>query len=381
MTEDEVRRLFAQQRIDSQRFHLVSIKKGSGEKLEAQIITDADAGRALAEMPGGLEFKNEKLVVEVSANSTPEGMNVASSEILTISWHTGPDVCYVAGFSDSAAAKHRALQLRAFRRFKVELNTPHPGLSTSSSGFRTDSIRISGFPPSITDKEVKAFTGSSSVIRLPSDVEQARIMRDDIECAVPNALKQFDLSSGPPGPESVVSVRGHFSSWGEAHAARTSLLKRYSDRSLQFQLRVPYPMHFTITIPLEQYTMQKAQWDVLRSSVKDRKACILNVYNVGNIVHISLSGSVKEVIGSVKVRVESLARGEALKCLTALSLDNNRSLGNTSESEGGQACPICMEDVTTPYQLGCGHILCCMPEPLHLVFCCVSSLASDLPRG
>ncbi|KAI9455632.1 hypothetical protein HD554DRAFT_2115560 [Boletus coccyginus] len=36
-------------------------------------------------------------------------------------------------------------------------------------------------------------------------------------------------------------------------------------------------MHFTLVIPAEQYKAQKAQWDSLLSSIKDRRARTLNV--------------------------------------------------------------------------------------------------------
>lgn len=361
--EDEVLPLFIQQRIGSHRFHLVSIKKGSGEKFEAQIIADADAGWALAELLDGLKFKDETLAVEVSANSTPEGMSVDASQnsILTIFWRA-PSVHCVVKLSDMAVANNKVRQLDrlicAGRRVHVEINTPRPDRSIRD--FRTNSIKISNLPPSVTDEEITAFTGSSSVKRFASGVEQAaRTLRDDIERSVPNALKQFDPPSGSPGPEGVVFARAHFSSWDEAYAARTSLSdSRYGNQSMWFYL--PDPMHFTITIPLEQYTAQKAQWeDVLLSSTEERKACSLNVCSTRNIVHIHLSGSVKEAIGAMKVRVESLARGEpveALERLVAPPLDNNHSLCNASE--GRKACPICMEDVTSPHQLGCGHTYC-----------------------
>ncbi|KAF8549795.1 hypothetical protein OG21DRAFT_543542 [Imleria badia] len=478
--EDEVRGLFTQQGINIHRFHLVGMKKGTHEKLEAQIVSDADAGRALAEMLDGLDFKDETLAVEVSANNTLEGMSATASrdsEVLMISWRV-PSVRYVAEFLDMAVANEKVRRLDrricAGRRVKVEINTLPPGRVIRD--FRPNSIKINFLPPSITDEEVIAFTGSSSVKRLAvgghlgviSVEEAARMLRNDIERAVPNALRQFNPPSGSPSPEGVVSARARFSSWDEAHAAHISLSdKRYGNQPTWFKL--PDPMHFTITIPSEQYTAQKAQWDGLLSSIKDRKACILNVHSAGSIVRIRLSGSVKEAIGALKVRVENLARGEpvegwhrclsfsnnpfprhvfvetgaylradwkrqslkvygasraidqardlikselerlasmdytvtlanssvgffvregipqlketlgennirfamntrkitvtggddarhALERLVALSLDNNHSLPNASE--GGQTCPICYDDVTSPHQLGCGHVYC-----------------------
>ncbi|KAF8551371.1 hypothetical protein OG21DRAFT_289426 [Imleria badia] len=319
--EDEVHDLFTQRGMDIQRFHLVGINQGSREKLEAHIVSDADAGRALAEMLDGLYFKEETLAVEMSANNTQEGMSAAASrdsEVLTIFWRV-PSVRYVAGFLDMAAANEKVRQLDghicAGRRVKVEINTPPPDCIIRD--FWPSSIKINFLRPSITDEEVIAFTGSSSVKRLASGgrlggisvEETAHRLRNDIERAVPNALRQFDPPSGSPSPEGVVSARAHFSSWDDARAAHISLSdKRYGNQPTWFKL--PDPMHFTITIPSEKYLAQKAQWDGLLSSIKFRKACILNIHNSGDIVRIRLSGSIKEAIGALKVRVENLARGE-----------------------------------------------------------------------
>ncbi|KIK77113.1 hypothetical protein PAXRUDRAFT_398063 [Paxillus rubicundulus Ve08.2h10] len=124
--------------------------------------------------------------------------------------------------------------------------------------------------------------------------------------------EKFD-SPVPLGVSGIVSVRAHFSSWDEAHLAYTNLEgKRYGNPQPVW-LRFPDPMHSTIIILSEQYTAQKAQWGALLNSTTDRKACMLNVHNVGNIVCIRLAGSAKEAMGAVKVRVENLARGEMIE--------------------------------------------------------------------
>ncbi|KAF9237733.1 hypothetical protein BU15DRAFT_88587 [Melanogaster broomeanus] len=323
--EDEIRALFTEQGMDVERFHVIGTKKVSSDKLEARIVTDADAGRDLAASLDGIEFKDEMLAVEVSSNNTLEGMSATTSrdsEVLNISWRS-PSVRYVAEYVDipTASAKVQELNRRIYasRRVKVEMNTQPPGRFIPD--FQFNAIKISNLPTSVTDEEVIAFTGSSSVRQLRAgglrglitSVEQvSRMVHDDIERAVPTALKQFDQPSGTPTLDGVVFARAHFSSWDEAHVAYTSLSdKRYGNQPIW--LRLPDPMHFTITIPSEQYAAQKAQWDALLSSIKDRKACMLNVHDPGNVVRVRLAGSVKEAIGAMKVRVENLARGEIVE--------------------------------------------------------------------
>ncbi|KIJ08963.1 hypothetical protein PAXINDRAFT_120094 [Paxillus involutus ATCC 200175] len=74
----------------------------------------------------------------------------------------------------------------------------------------------------------------------------------------------------------------------------------------------------------------------------------------------------KETLGENNVRFATFSRkitvtgGEearhALECLIALSLKGDHVLPNTSQGE--QTCPICRDDVSSPQQLGCGHVYC-----------------------
>ncbi|KAF8839587.1 hypothetical protein BDN67DRAFT_1012179, partial [Paxillus ammoniavirescens] len=292
--EGEIRALFVLHGMDIERFHVVDIKRGSAGKLEARIVSDAEAGRVLASRLDGLEFRDDTLSVDVSANNTLEGMSAAinqDTDVLTISWRS-PAVRYVAKYNDIETANAKVLELDgqtyAGRRIKVEMNTLPPGRFRPN--FQPNAIKISNLPRSVTREDVMAFTGSSSVKRflvggfggIMPDVEQvARMIHDDIERVVPTGLRQFDQPSGTPGVDGVVSVRAHFSSWDDAHIAYTSLSgKHYGSQPVC--LRLPDP--FTITIPSEQYTAQKAQWDALVSSIGDRRACMLSVHEAGNIV-------------------------------------------------------------------------------------------------
>jgi len=302
-------------------FHFV-IKKRSDCRLEAHIVTDIAAGRAIASGLDGVEFQEETLVVEMSATNSLEGMSAAtgqSSEVLTISWHA-PSARYVAEYVDIATANAKVGELNRSiyggRRIKVQMNAQPRGRFVRN--LRLNAIKINNLPPSVSDEDVIGFTRSISVKRLTIggtfgitySIEQiARLVQDDIERAVPGGLQKFDDPPSTCTMDGVVSARAHFSSWDEAHTAYTRLSdRRYGNQSVW--LRLPDPMHFTLVIPLEQYKAQKAQWDSLLSSIKDRRACTLNFRDTGNVVHIRLSGSVKEATGALKVRVENLARGD-----------------------------------------------------------------------
>ncbi|KAG6379491.1 hypothetical protein JVT61DRAFT_9981 [Boletus reticuloceps] len=317
--EDDIHTLLRGQGLDVNHFHLVT-KKKSDRPLEAHIITDIATGRALAVRLDGVEFQDETLVVEMSATNSLEGMSAAtgqSSETLTISWHA-PSARYIAEYADVATAKAKVGELHRLihggRRIKVEMNAQLRGCFVPN--LRPNAIKINNLPPSVTDEEVIGFTGSISVKRLATPtttVEHiARLVRGDIERAIPGGLRRFEDPPNTCTIEGVVHARAHFSTWDEAHTAHTRLSqKRYGNQPTWF--RLPDPMYFTLVIPPEQYKAQKAQWDSLLSSIKDRKACTLNVRDFGNAVSIRLSGSVKEATGALKVRVENLARGDKVE--------------------------------------------------------------------
>ncbi|KAF8834269.1 hypothetical protein BDN67DRAFT_868037, partial [Paxillus ammoniavirescens] len=113
VSEGEVRALFVSHGMDIERFHVIDIKKVFGEKLEARIVSDAEAGRALASRLDGYEFRDDTLSVDVSASNTLEGMSAAATrdtDVLTISWRS-PSVRYVAEYIDIEAAQGKVPEL------------------------------------------------------------------------------------------------------------------------------------------------------------------------------------------------------------------------------------------------------------------------------
>ena len=320
--EDEIHTLVRSQALGANHFHLETKRKD--RRLEAHIVADVATGRALAAALDGVIFHEEILDVEMSTTNSLGDMNALTahnSEILTISWRA-PSARYVAEYIDVATANAKVKELDRLiydgRRIKVEMNTQPRGRFVPN--LRLNAIKINNLPPSVTDMDVIRFTGATSVKRLPvgvfgitCSVEQiSRSIRVDVERAVPRGLRKFDEPPSTCTMEGVVFARAHFSTWDEAHTAHTFLSdRRYGNQPIW--LRLPDPMHFTLTIPAEQYKAQKAQWDSLSSSIKDKKACTLHVRDTGNVVHVRLSGSVKEATGALKVRVENLARGDKVE--------------------------------------------------------------------
>ncbi|KAG2108426.1 uncharacterized protein F5147DRAFT_773630 [Suillus discolor] len=361
--EDEINALFTNRGLDRGRFHLVSVKPmPGGGKLSAEIITDAESGKALSLDLGGLEFRDEVLTLEVSGYNSPGSMSAATerdSNVLTISWRA-PSVRYVAEYPDTvnAIAKVQELnrQMCSGRRVKVEINTMPPGRFIST--FHNNSIKISFLPPTISDEEVKTFSGSDGVRRLTvkgggvfsEDVGHiTATLREDIECISPGTLKSLEPLLPTPSIDGTVMVRARFSSWEDADAVHTRLIN-HRIGNVSFWFRLPNPTQYSITISTEQFRAQKPLWDALIGSIKDKRACMLHIHEQSAVVRMRLSGSKKEAIGALKVRAESLIAGEKVEGWhMTLGYPNNKFLRSVFDDTGALVRADCRRQVLKVY--------------------------------
>ncbi|KAG9312709.1 hypothetical protein JVU11DRAFT_7135 [Chiua virens] len=111
--EDDIHALLRDHSIDIENLHLV-FKKDCG--LEVHIVADIANGQAIALTLDGVEFREEPLVVEMSATNSLDGMDATTgqgSDILTISWRA-PAARYVAEYVDVPAAKAKVAELNRF---------------------------------------------------------------------------------------------------------------------------------------------------------------------------------------------------------------------------------------------------------------------------
>ncbi|KAG2076422.1 hypothetical protein BDR04DRAFT_765108 [Suillus decipiens] len=342
--EDEINALFTDRGLDRGRFHLISVKPmPSGGKLSAEIITDAESGKALSLDLGGFEFRDEILTLEVSGYNSPGSMSAATerdSNVLTISWRV-PSVRYVAEYpiTVNAAAKAQELNRKmcSGRRVSVEVNTMPPGRFVST--FHANSVKISFLPLTVSDEEVKAFSGSDVVRRLTVkggvfSEDITTTLRDDIECVSHGSLMSLEPLLPTPNADGIVMVHARFPSWEEADAVRTRLLDhRIGNVSLWF--RLPNPTQYSITISTEQFRAQRSLWDALIGGIKDKRACMLHIHEQSAVVRMRLSGSKKEALGALKVRVESLIAGEKVEGWhMTLGYPNNKFLRSVFDDTG-----------------------------------------------
>jgi hypothetical protein len=349
--DDEVTHLFTQQGIDPARFQLVGIRTTPNGKKEANVVTAADLADLLSFGLDGVEFRDERIEFEIGSYNLPGGMGASSvqdTDVLTVSWRS-PSVRYVAEYGDYAQAQAKVRELNRTmydqRRLHVEMNTPPPGRILVN--FNYNSIKINNLPTSITDMQVQLFTQAFRVRRLPSkdpmnfySVELAfqHLLRE-IERLSPGNIVHHERSTREHGREldGTVSYRLRFSSSEDARVVYDGLSGRIlpTISSKALWLRLPEPMCFNLTLPREQYTAQKKLWDALSDSITDRKACSLSIKHDGGLVRVRLLGSAKQAVGTLKVRVENLAAGDALDGWhRSLGFSNNPFLRRVLQETG-----------------------------------------------
>ncbi|KAG6332249.1 hypothetical protein ID866_6841 [Astraeus odoratus] len=296
--DDDVCALFKQQGLANDCFCLVSVSKTDGTKVEAEVLVDAKLGERLHAGLDGMEFRDVVLDVDMPTISAAGGMassSVQDATVLTLSWRNRP-LLYIAEYVDEADARAKVQELngRALsgRRVKVEMN---------SAPFQSHSIVLTNIPMETTDAEIMAFTGTSSVKRgtestsvAVHDVENT--VREVIHDTFPGDLQALEQII-TPHPRGHISIRVRFRSREGALAVQRHFESRKYGEGAGMRCHLPRGMDFTMSIAKGQYAAQRAQWDDLISSIKDPKA----------------SGSQDDALGALKVRVESLAMGNAVE--------------------------------------------------------------------
>jgi IBR domain, a half RING-finger domain/RING-type zinc-finger len=315
---EEVVALFSQQGLDSQDVLVLGMNGIDGRHREARVLTKAEQGRAIAVGLDGVEFRAERLRFEVTENTPANAMGESisrNSDVLTISW-PAPSVCMIATYltMDEARTKVRILDKTILkdRRVKVVMNQPPPP-GRALQHYSPSSIRINGLPPGVTSAEVTQFAGSLSVRQIKSSLynlpDAIETLRQNLRNLPDGGMRSFEVTSRP---DSIV-VQARFDSWELAKAARDTLDgKRLQPDFPFFRCSLPDPLHFISTIPLQQYHAQQRQWDALAAPREDRSAQLRIHVPDNKRAIIRVTGDDQKIVGSLKVRVETLVAGERL---------------------------------------------------------------------
>jgi hypothetical protein len=319
-TYNEICALFTQQGMNPGDFHVIGVHETLNDKQEAHVICQEDS-KVIAIGLNGVEFRQESLGFEVYQNGSAEGMKApagSDSNNLTISWDS-PSARFLATYLNTSQveAKVRELDKKIYagRRVKVEIDRPPVG---RPARFLGNGITIQGLPPNLTDAEVAQFSGSTDVRRLKQTeydaIRAPGCIRREVGMVTPSQLQSFEIIT-TDAIDGICAIRASFEFRHQAKKVYEVLHQRkfsfigYS----RLRLCLPDPFQYEINIPVGQYCAQKKGWDSLRESVKDKEGCAMSVTQRGWEYIIRVEGNDKKAVGSVKVRVENLARGEKLE--------------------------------------------------------------------
>ncbi|KAJ7168243.1 hypothetical protein C8R43DRAFT_917120 [Mycena crocata] len=319
-THGEIIELFTQQGVDPARLFIAGTKELADGHMEATLITTSEEGGAIAVGLEDIEFRQERLHFEVAENRRDGGMgnSAQNCDTLTMSWRA-PSASAVVTFQSvtEAMAKMKVLnrQICSGRRVRVDMNQPPPGVPRGPSW--QHAIRISGLPRLISLEAVQTFAGSLLVKFLKPisyDIDEAlRRLKQDVEVAAGlGCTKSFDVVARDD-IEGNMSVKASFFSWEVAKRVEESFVGKrlFYLANCFLRLRVPDPLQYILSVPIQQYQAQKRAWDSLTESANNKTAYI-RVFpnqNTGK-VQIKVLGEDKKAVGSLKVRVESLASGQ-----------------------------------------------------------------------
>ncbi|KAJ6606416.1 hypothetical protein DFH09DRAFT_8004 [Mycena vulgaris] len=320
-THAEIKALFTQQGVDPTRLFITGTKTLPDGHLEATLITTSEEGGAIAIGLEDIEFRQERLHFEVAENGRfgEMGNSARNCDTLWLSWRA-PSSSVVATFQsvDVAAAKIKVLNRKtcAGRQVRVEMNQPPPGYARGPAWQR--GIKISGLPVAISSETVAQFSGTHLLKFLKPisyDLDQGlRQLRQQVEIIAGQGLKSFDIVA-QDDIEGNNTVKIRFDSWDEAKRVHDSLSgqRPFYLGNCFLRLRLPDPLQYIMSIPLQQYQAQKRTWDSLTESARNKTAYI-NIFPVSNIgkIQIKVLGDDKKAVGSLKVRVENLAGGQHL---------------------------------------------------------------------
>ncbi|KZP26840.1 hypothetical protein FIBSPDRAFT_1040583 [Athelia psychrophila] len=313
VTIKEVCEFFTQQGIEPSRFRVLKLAMTPAGKLEAFLIGHEDLKMVVCALEE-VDFRQERLSFEIMGHKGGDGMRATTHDAntLTLTWRA-PSVAYVVTFVDSAQAAAKVSELDKKiclgRRVKTQINQRS-----------AQQVLVLGIPPEATDQDVMTMMGSDQVERLKKPVtfdttQAAELIRRHIESIPGVQITRFeevifDIAGG------TYSARVHFGSWAQTRDAFNRCNQErfpFIGNSTFCWLRLPDPIQYTITISAPQYRAQKKSWDDLLATVRDKEGLKLSIVPRDRIHIIRIGGEDKKAVGSLKVRVESIAAGEKLE--------------------------------------------------------------------
>ncbi|KAK7042989.1 hypothetical protein VNI00_008727 [Paramarasmius palmivorus] len=309
----EVKNLLLDQGMEEDMFQLVNLRTWNGKK-EANFIVEEEWGRAIASGIDGIDFRGESLVVEATDSGTLEGMNSNNSALLSITWRIPLRRFALRYFSpDEATRRLHSMNVINGQKIKVEQNRlPYSTVPDPCS------LLVSGLPSDMSGEEVKDLFDAYSIRQISSLSYNENLVEGLLQNHIRTLMFDGSVDFDPSqlnASQGNRSLRARFKSWEDAKKVHDQLAnKKFAFiGNSTFRLWLPDP--YQITIPMQQYTAQKKQWDSFVDDTKNRKESTLHVRMFPDKVVLRVGGDDIKAVGMLKVRVESLVAGEVLQDL------------------------------------------------------------------
>lgn len=324
-SEREIYMLFTQQGIPEASLYLMFNKVHPNGTREVKMAMNAEAGHALSVGLDELEFRDRHLSFEVGTYNIPGAMGASQGKdpnTLLVSWPMA-SARYIVTYNSLETAERMAQELngsvRLGRRLKVERDKTFPGRKVP---VLPNSIKIDNLPPSVVSNDVHSLAGSEtrSMHVLPTRGAPTSILPEQV-------VTRWIALAGGPGASSVAKadtdadrlkgmmrVRAGFQSWDDAKRVHDYIETRKPLGMVPCYLDLPQPLSYVINIPQEQFDVQRVEWLQLQNSVAETKGCNFTYFAVQGrpIMRFRVSGSDQKAVGSLKLRVETLAKGEKI---------------------------------------------------------------------
>jgi hypothetical protein len=307
---DEVVEIFSQQGVDPENFFLLGMKPNGGHT-EATVLARAEQGEVIALGLDGIEFRDERLRFEVSANASWDSMGSSDDDCktLTINWKD-PSTSIVATYTsiDLARVKTKELDGKIYygRKVRAIMYWVPPGF-----GVR---IKLMNLPPNVPLADVEALSGTSSLRTISSQTydlqEFTEFLRNYLE-NYPNVIPQSFVTIPSNERDYNISVKVRFHTWEAAKSASDALDNTKLRHDYPFlRTSLPKALQYVINIPRVQYNSQSKLWKSLMEGRENGMAGLHVHDRSDGCVIITVTGDDKKAVGALKVRVESL--GELL---------------------------------------------------------------------
>jgi RNA recognition motif-containing protein len=328
-TKADVVTLFTQPGFDPAKFTVYPPRESNDRSHREAVVEfeDAEDGRNAVAGLDGIEFGSEKLKLVVFA-SKQGGMGESkdqNSHVLTVTWPAPSDTVFASYSSmDEANSKRTQLDNKTFNGRKVKTNIAKKPSTLPDMYWNPATISISGLEPGTPLTSIEKFCGATS-IRMATRNTRSYNLND----AIPS-LQSLVVQAHPehhqsltyepnlvPNENGVVSTKITFLTWEHAKAVRDFLDQKPLPLCAQakFFVSLPDPLHYTAYVPYPQYKAQEKLFQSLIPDQTDRSATThlrILANQPNRAARIELSGSDKNTIGKLKVRIEQLTAGEKL---------------------------------------------------------------------